>query len=189
MAAGVERHADHPLVAEGPAQLLPVRLGEVVDVPHAGLGQRRCLDAVGEDGPERDEVGVDARVRLDVGVRCAEQRLGVVGGERLDGVDVLAAGVEPVADGALGVLVAEPGAHGQQHGGRGVVLAGDQLQRLALIGQLGSHRLGDGRLGRTDHGQRVLVRQRRRGGRRGVGRRHLSCPAGRGRAARRRRAR
>ena len=87
------------------------------------------LDPVGQDRPEGDQVGVDAGVRLDVGVRRAEQLAGVLGGERLDGVDVLAAGVEAVADRALGVLVAEPGAHRQQHRRRGVVLAGDQLER------------------------------------------------------------
>ena len=53
---------------------------------------------MGQDRPEGDEVGVDAGVRLDVGVRRAEQLAGVLGGERLDGVDVLAAGVEAVAD-------------------------------------------------------------------------------------------
>ena len=100
--------------------------------PSASAGR---LDPLGEDGPEGDQVGVDARVRLDVGVRGAEQLAGVLGGERLDGVDVLAAGVEAAADGALGVLVAEPVAHGQQHGRGGVVLAGDQLERLALVGR------------------------------------------------------
>ena len=92
------------------------------------------LDPVGQDRPEGDQVGVDAGVRLRIGVRRAEQLAGVLGGERLDGVDVLAAGVEAVADRALGVLVAEPGAHGQQHGRRGVVLARDQLERAALVG-------------------------------------------------------
>ena len=100
------------------------------------LGQAGRLDAGGEDRPERDEVGVDARVRLHVGVRGAEQLAGVLGGQRLDGVDVLAAGVEPVPDRALGVLVGEPGAHRQQHRGRGVVLAGDQLERIPLVGEL-----------------------------------------------------
>ena len=61
---------------------------------------------------------------------------GMVRGELLDGVDVPAAGVEAVPDRALGVLVTQPGTHRQQHGRRGVILAGDQLQRLALIGEL-----------------------------------------------------
>ena len=112
--------------------------------------ERRRLDALREDRPERDQVGVDARVRLHVGVRGAEQRAGVVGGGLLDGVDVLAAGVEAVPDRALGVLVREPGAHRQQDGGGGVVLAGDQLERRALVGQLAADRAGDRRLDGLD---------------------------------------
>ena len=88
----------------------------------------------------------------------------MLGGHRLDGVDVLAAGVEPVPDGALGVLVGQPGAHGQQHGGRGVVLAGDQLERISLVGKLFARRRGDARLDGFDDLQDVPV-----GGARGVG--------------------
>ena len=157
VAARVQGHAERALVAERLAQVLPVRVGEVVDVLRAGLRQGRRLDALREDRPEGDEVRVDARVRLDVRVRRAEQRLGVVGGGLLDGVDVLAAGVEPVPDRALGVLVRQPGAHRQQDGGRGVVLAGDQLQRGALVGQLAADRAGDGRLDGVDHLERVAV--------------------------------
>ncbi len=164
VAAGVEGHAEHPLVAERPAQRLPVGLGQVVDVLGAELGQARLLDPGGQDRPERDQVGVDARVRLDVGVRGAEQRLGVVGGELLDGVDVLAAGVEAVPDRALGVLVREPVAHRQQHGRRGVVLAGDQLERGALVGELLPDRLRDARLDGADDLERGAV-----GGADGVG--------------------
>ena len=128
------------------------------------LGQAGRLDPGGQDRPVRDEVGVDAGVWLDVGVRRTEQLLGVLGGYRLDGVDVLAAGVEAVPDGALGVLVGEPGAHGEQHRGRGVVLAGDQLQRISLIGKLFARRGGDARFDRFDDLQDVSV-----GGARGVG--------------------
>ncbi len=181
VAAGVERHADHALVAERRPQLGPVR-------PRTGrtpssrlrLLERRRLDAVRQHRPERDQVGVDARVRLDVGVRRAEQRLGVVGGELLDGVDVLTAGVEAVADRALGVLVGHPLAHRQQHRRRGVVLAGDQLQRRALVGQLTADRAGHVRLDRGDHVEGVGVRRRRRRGIEGRLLGHLHLPAGRG---------
>ena len=166
VAAGVEAHAEQPLVAELVAQLLPVLVGEVVDVLGAVLLQPRALDPMGQDRPEGHEVGVDAGVRLGVGVRRAEQLARVLGRHRLDRVDVLAAGVEAVADGALGVLVAEPGAHGQQHRGRRVVLARDQLERTSLVDQLLAGRVGDPRLDRGDHleglrvggaGQRVEV--------------------------------
>ena len=96
-------------------------------------------------------------MRLRVGVRRAEQLAGVLGGQRLDGVDVLAGGVEPVPDGALGVLVGEPGAHRQQHRRRRVVLAGDQLQRIPLIGKLFARGVGDSRLDGFDHLQRSAV--------------------------------
>ena len=151
VAAGVQGHAEQPLVAELAAQLLPVGLGQLVDVLRAEPLQLGRLDAVGQDRPERDQVGVDAGVRLRIGVRRPEQLAGMLGGDRLDGVDVLAAGVEPVADRALGVLVAEPGAHRQQHGRRGVVLARDQLQRRALVGQLLTGRVGDAGFDRGDH--------------------------------------
>ena len=122
------------------------------------------LDPGGQDRPVRNEVGVDARVWLDVGVWRAEQLLGVLGGHALDGVDVLAAGVEPVPDGALGVLVGQPAAHGQQHRRRRVVLAGDQLERIPLVGKLFARRGGDARFDGLDDLQGGLV-----GGACGVG--------------------
>ena len=139
------------------AQRLPVGLAEVVD----GLGgepfQRGGLDAVGEDGPVGNEVGVDTRVRLSVGVLGAEQLPRVLRRDRLDRVDVLAAGVEAVPDGALGVLVAQPGTHGHQHGQRSVVLAGDQLQGRPLVGELCARRRGDAGLDGLDHAQGLGV--------------------------------
>ena len=158
VAAGVQRHAQQALVAELVAQRLPVLLAQLVDVLGAELLQGRGLDAVGEDRPEGDQVGVDARVRLDVGVRRPEQLARVLGRDRLDGVDVLAAGVEPVPDRALGVLVAEPGAHGQQHRRRGVVLAGDQLERGPLVGQLLAGRIRDAGFDRGDDLEGLGVR-------------------------------
>jgi len=142
-----------------PARKVPIVnvLDEVSDEPSPGYveftlkGKKHRLDAVGEDGPEGDEVGVDAGVRLDVGVAGAEELLGVLGGERLDSVDVAAAGVEAAADGALGVLVAEPVAHRQEGGRGGVVLGGDQLEHLALVADLLADRVGHARLDGADH--------------------------------------
>ena len=116
VSAGVQRHSHEPLVAHRVAQRLPVRFGQVVDVLGAHLGQARSLDPGGQDRPVGDQVGVDARVRLHIGVRGTEQLARVLGGQRFDGVDVLAGRVEAVTDGALGVLVREPGTHRQQHG-------------------------------------------------------------------------
>src|SRR5262249_45019281 len=101
VAARVQRHAEHPLVAQIAAELGPVRVGQVVDLPRAELLQRRLFNAVGQHRPVGDQVRVDAGVRLDVRVRRAEQLTGVLGGDGLDRVDLGAAGVEPAADGAL----------------------------------------------------------------------------------------
>ncbi|PQM44512.1 hypothetical protein C1Y40_05332 [Mycobacterium talmoniae] len=136
VSAGIQRHAQQPLVAERVPQRLPVRFGQLVDVLGAGRGQPGRLHPGGQDGPVRHQIGVDAGVRLHVGVGRAEQFAGVLGGHALHGVDVLTAGVEPVPDGALGVLVRQPAAHGQQHRRRGIVLAGDQFERITLVGKL-----------------------------------------------------
>ncbi len=157
MTAGVEAHAEQALVAELVAQALPVLGAEVVDPFDLGLLQPRALDAVGQDRPERHQVGVDARVRLHVGVLGAEELARVLGRDGLDGVDVLAGGVEAVTDRALGVLVGEPGPHRHQHRGRGVVLAGDELERGSLVGELGDGGRGDARLDGADHLERLAV--------------------------------
>ena len=73
-------------------------------------------------------VGVGAGVGLHVGVRRAEQRLGPLAGDVLDLVDDLVAAVVALARVALAVLVGEHRAGGPQHGRRGEVLAGDQLE-------------------------------------------------------------
>ena len=52
---------------------------ELVDVLGAEPLERRRLDVVGQDRPEGDQVGVDAGVRLHIGVRRAEQLAGVLG--------------------------------------------------------------------------------------------------------------
>ncbi len=54
VATGVQCHAEHPLVAQLAAQRGPVAFAEVVDVAGLRAAQRRGLDPVGEDGPERD---------------------------------------------------------------------------------------------------------------------------------------
>jgi hypothetical protein len=64
VAAGVQRHAEQPLVAELVAQRLPVGLGELVDVLGPEPLEGRGLHVVGQDRPEGDQVGVDPGVRL-----------------------------------------------------------------------------------------------------------------------------
>ena len=151
VAARVQRHAHHPLGAELTPQPLPRRRVQGVDVLRALAVQEGPLDPAGQDGPVGDEVRVDAGVRLDVGVVRAEQRAGVAGGQRLDLVHDLAAGVETVPDGAFGVLVRQPGAHGHQDGGRGVVLRRDELELTALVREFVGDGAGHGGLGARDH--------------------------------------
>ena len=102
-------------------------------------------------------VGVGAGVRLDVGVLGAEQRPGPLDGERLDAVDDGVAAVVALARVALGVLVGEHRTHRPDHGGRGEVLAGDQLQAGGLALELGGEQgldLGVG-VGVTREGHRA----------------------------------
>ncbi|MPM84426.1 hypothetical protein SDC9_131498 [bioreactor metagenome] len=157
MAAGVQAHAHQPLVAERITQLVPVGLIEVVDGLRVVLLQSRTLDQVRQDRPVGDQVGVDAGMRLGVGVLGAEQFASVLGGHRLDGVDVLAACVEAVTDGSFGVFVRQPGAQTQQRRQRRVVLGRNELQRMPLVVQFSLDRLGDAWFGLTDKGQHCLV--------------------------------
>ena len=92
----------------------------------AGLRDR------GEDGG----VGARAGVRLDVGVRGAEEALRPLDRERLGDVDELAAAVVAAAGVALRVLVREDGALRLQHGDRDEVLARDHLEVVALPAEL-----------------------------------------------------
>ena len=121
---------------------------------HAERFEPWLLDALGEDRPERDEVGVDPGVRLHVRVVGTEQRRGMLVRDRLDLVDHLAARVEAVAGRALRVLVGEPRTHREQHRGRRVVLRRDELQLAALVGELVDDRGGDAGLDGADHFQR-----------------------------------
>ena len=155
VAAGVQAHADGALVVEAVAQGVPVGLGEVVDGARSELLEGWGLDVMGEDRPVGSEVGVNTGVRLHVGMLSAEEGAGVLGSNRLNGVDVLAAGVEAVTGGTLGVLVGEPGTHGRKDGQGCVVLGSDELEGMTLVGQFGSGGLRNPGLNlcdRVEHG-------------------------------------
>ena len=149
-------------------------------MPDARGPQRGLLHAAGQDRPERDEVCVDSRMRLNVGVLRAEQGAGVPGGDRLHPVDHLAARVEPTADRALGVLVRQPVPHREQHRGRRVVLRCDQLELAPLRRQLtGDRRRNVGLGGRDDIQGRCERDSRRVSGDRDVYRAvHDRAPSG-----------
>ena len=92
-----------------------------------------------EQGEVDSQIGLCAGVGLDVGVLCAEQLAGALDGDVLHLIHIDAAAVVTLAGQALGVLVGEHTAHGSHDGGRDDVLAGNELDVLALTGQLPVH--------------------------------------------------
>ena len=109
----------------------------------AAVGQVHAQDPVArlEHAEVGGHVGLRAGVGLDVDVLGArEERQRALLGERLGDVHVLAAAVVALARQALGVLVREPRALGLHHRGERVVLAGDELDLVALPVALLEHR-------------------------------------------------
>ena len=102
MPTGLQRHARAASGCRAPGAAAPSRRrrgrsrGRRPGVASAGASTRWD-----EHRPEGDEVGVDPAVGLGVGVVGSEQRAGELVGTGLDGVDVVAAGVQPVARRAL----------------------------------------------------------------------------------------
>jgi hypothetical protein len=127
-----------------------------------------------EDAEIGGHVRLGARVGLDVDVLGAGEQLeGTPLRERLGDVDVLAATVVALARQSLGVLVREPAALGLHDGGRGVVLARDQLDLVVLAAPLALHRGPQLGVDRGDRGVRWAV---------AIGDRHRSLPPRAGRA-------
>ena len=124
------------------------------------------LEAREVDGGVRLRAGVGLDVRVDrVGVLRREELLRPRDGERLGDVDVLAAAVVAAARVPFGVLVRQDRAHRLEDGAGGVVLGGDQLEAVALAGELGVD--GGGDLG-VDRGEGAP----HQAGARGEGRAH-----------------
>ena len=134
--------------------------------PVAGHGDRRAVGevtAVGEVHAheavarleKREEhrlVRLGARVRLDVGVGGAEELLDAVDGDGLDLVDELAAAVVTLAGVALGVLVGQHRALGDQHVAGNDVLGRDELDLVLLAAELAADGGGDGLVGEAGGG-------------------------------------
>ena len=85
------------------------------------------------------QVGLCAGVGLHIGILCAEQLAGALDGDVLHLVHIDAAAVVALAGQALGILVGQDAAHRGHDSRRDDVLAGDQLNVLALTGQLTVH--------------------------------------------------
>ena len=114
------------------------------DAGRRAVGQvPTVVEAHGQDGVARLEqrlvrgqVGVGPGVGLHVGVLGAEQRQRRGLGQVLDLVDDLVAPVVAAPGVALRVLVGEDRSGGGEHGRRGEVLRGDELQGGRLAGRL-----------------------------------------------------
>ena len=105
----------------------------------AAFGQAHAHDGVTglEEGQEHRFVGRGAAVRLHIGGFGAKELFHPVNGQLLGHVHMLAATVVALAGIAFGVLVGELAALGGHDRGRGVVLAGDQLDVVFLAGVFG----------------------------------------------------
>jgi hypothetical protein len=95
----------------------------------------------------RGQVGLGAAVRLDVGVRHAEEPLSADDGQLLRLVHDLAAAVVPLPGVPLRVLVVERRGHRGQHRRRREVLGGDQLEAAGLAVRLPGDDSGDDGVG------------------------------------------
>ena len=100
----------------------------------AAFGEAHAHDRVTrlQQAEEHALVGLRAGVGLNVGMFGTEQSLHAVDGQLLGSIDELAAAVVALAGIALSILVRELGALGCHHGGRRVVLRGDELDVLFL---------------------------------------------------------
>ncbi len=104
---------------------------------------------------ERGGVGLSARVGLDIRELAPEELAGPLDGDRFDLVVKLAPAVVPRPRIPLGILVRQAGAHRVHDGGRDVVLAGDELQRVLLPIALFGDQIGDRGIGSADQVEHV----------------------------------
>ena len=150
---GGDAVGDEPPHLGGDAGRRPVGQMAAVVEPHGQDGVARL-----EEGLVDGQIGGGPGMGLHVGVLGPEQGRAPPAGQVLDLVDDLVSPVVTPTRIALGVLVGEDGPGGGQHGRRGEVLRGDELQggRLAhrlvvqeveQLGVLGQPRVeGGGRL-------------------------------------------
>src|SRR5215212_2593483 len=131
----------HAVVDEVVGASREVELHPVREVPAVGEVHGQNLVARVEERRVSRLVGLAPRVRLHVHVLGTEESLRPFDGEVFHLVYLLAAAVVALAWIALSVLVCEHRALSRQDGGRGKVLAGDELYGVALAFQLTVQRL------------------------------------------------
>jgi hypothetical protein len=123
------------LVAGLVAHQVPLLAGKLARIGDADLLEGRHLDAGVQNRPIGGQVGIGSAMRLYVGVFGAEKRASLAAGEILDDIHIVATGVEPVEGKAFRILVGKEVSHGELAGETGIVLACDQLEVRALVGQ------------------------------------------------------
>ena len=125
----------------GKIQRMSVRQVAAVRQVHSQHGvarlQRRHIDG---------DVRLCARVRLDVGMLGAEERLRAVNGELLGLIHEFAAAVVALARVALGIFVREHRAHRFHHRFGNEILGWDQLQAGGLAADLVAEDRCNGRI-------------------------------------------
>ena len=82
-------------------------------------------------------------MRLHIGKAAAEQSGHALNGQPLDDIDKLAAAVIALARQAFGIFVGQHRALRLEHGAADDVFRGDQLDFVALAGELQRDRIGD----------------------------------------------
>ena len=103
-----------------------------------------------QQGKIHGKVGLCAGMGLDVGVLCPVQLAGTLDGNILHLVHIDAAAVVALAGQTFGILVGQDAAHGCHDSRGNDVLAGNQLDVLALTGQLAVHCRCQFRIDRVD---------------------------------------
>ena len=118
----------------------------------AALRQIHAHDGVAQIQQSKvdSQIGLCAGMGLDIGILCAEQLAGALNGDVLHLVHIDAAAVVALAGQAFGILVGQDAAHGCHDSRGNDVLAGNQLDVLALTGQLAVHCRCQFRIDRVD---------------------------------------
>ena len=147
----------HPVVMGVEPAPGEVRSGAVAQVPAGGKVKTQDPISGLQQHEEHRLVGLSPRVRLNIGVDRAEERLRALDGEALDDVDILAAAVEAVSGIAFERLVADLVSKRLAHRSAHHILRGDELDLGPLPARLAVERFAHRRVGVGQRTQSVGV--------------------------------